>query len=270
MAIVTISRGTYSLARNIAEELARRLGCPCAGQEQIFAAAKDFGVPESELNAALVKPPAMLLVSPGKKGAILNVIRTALLKLAVDGNLVYHGFVGHLLFEDVRHVLRVRVIAGMEHRIAAARERHRLTREEAVKRIARRDQQSSCWSTFLYGVDWRDPSLYDLVLNIEQLSLEGAVTTLERMIELAEFRPDEQSQKAFDDLLLRSLVWAEIHLDPRTRLADVTVEAEGGRVLVSGAANSEEMVRLIPEVAGRVPGVREVVSEVGIGSHWFW
>ena len=107
MAIVTISRGTYSGAKTIAEQLARELGYPCVSQENIFSAAKDFGVPESEINAALIKPPSIIRLSPGKRTAILNVIRAALLKLSHDGNLGYHGFAGHLLLGGAFHVLRV-------------------------------------------------------------------------------------------------------------------------------------------------------------------
>ena len=58
MAIVTLSRGTYSGARTVAEELAKRLGYPCVGQEAIFAAARAFGVPEAELSATLHQAPA--------------------------------------------------------------------------------------------------------------------------------------------------------------------------------------------------------------------
>lgn len=270
MAIVTISRGTYSCAKIIAEELAGRLGYPCIGQEQVFAAAKDFGVPETELNAALIKPPNILRLAPGKRAAILNVIRAALLKASQGGNLVYHGFVGHQLLGDVGHVLRVRVIAGMEYRITAAMERHRENRERAIERINRRDKQSLYWSRFLYGVDWRDPSLYDAILNMERLSIAGAVDTLMLMTELADFKPDEASRKAFSDLLLGCLVWAELHLDARTRAANVEVTADAGRINIAGSAESEQMVRIIPEIARRVPGVGEVVCEVGVGSHWFW
>lgn len=270
MAIVTISRGTYSGAKTIAEQLAGELGYPCVSQENIFSAAKDFGVPESEINAALIKPPSILRLSSGKRTAILNVIRAALLKLSHDGNLVYHGFAGHLLLGGVFHVLRVRVIASMEYRIEAAMRRHGATREQAVARIRRRDKQSVYWSRYLYGVDWQDPSLYDIVLNIERIRIDDAVQTLLQMTGLESFTPDEATRQAFDDLLLESMVWAELHLNPETQLADVRVEAKNGRVIITGSAGSEHVVRAIPDVARRVKGVGNVTCEVGVGSHWYW
>jgi len=270
MAIVTISWGTYSGAKTIAENLARQLGYPCISQENIFSAAKEYGVPETELNAALIKPPNILRLSAGKRSAILNVIRASLLKLSQDGNLVYHGFVGHLLFGGVFHILRVQVIAGMEYRIEAAMRRHEERREQAITRIRLRDKQSLYWSRFLYGIDWQDPSLYDIVLNIERISIDDSVQTLLQMTALDSFKADEATQQAFDDLLLSSMVWAELHLTAATQSADVRVEAKNGRVIITGSAGSEQVVRAIPEVASRVKGVSDVNCEVGVGSHWFW
>lgn len=270
MAIVTISRGTYSGAKTIAERLARELGYPCVSQEDLFSAAKDYGVPETEINAALVKPPSILRFSPGKRTAILNVIRAALLKLSHEGNLVYHGFAGHLLLGGVFHLLRVRVIASREYRIQAAMARHGESREQAIARIGRRDKQSVYWSRYLYGVDWQDPALYDIVLNIERIRIDDAVRTLKEMTELESFRPDEATRQAFEDLLLGSMVWAELHLTPETRSADVRVEVENGRVVITGSAASEQVVGVIPDVARRVKGVGDVTCEVGVGSHWYW
>lgn len=86
-----------TINQTVAEDLAVRLGYPCVSREDIFNAAREFGVPESELSSALVKPPGFLLQSPGKRITVLNIIRSALLRMSRGGNRVYHGFSGHLL-----------------------------------------------------------------------------------------------------------------------------------------------------------------------------
>jgi cytidylate kinase len=270
MAIITISRGTYSAGKTIAEKLAERLGYPCVSQENIFDAAKEFGIPETELNAALIKPPGFLKLVPGKRIAIVNVIRAALLTMSRGGNLVYHGFAGHLLLQGVSHVLKARVIASMDYRIQAAISRHGDTREQAVARIKRRDTQSIYWSRFLYGVDWQDATLYDVILNLERISIDGAMETLMHMIELEEFKPTEASCQSFEDLLLGSRVWAELTKDPRTRSANVRVEAHLGSVTITGDAGTDQVVQAISEVAEGVTEGKAVHCDVGIGSNWFW
>lgn len=90
------------------------------------------------------------------------------------------------------------------------------------------------------------------------------------MTTLDSFKPDAATQQAFADLLLESMVWAELHLTPATKSADVRVEAKNGQVVITGSADSEQTVREIPAVASRVKGVSAVNCEVGVGSHWFW
>jgi hypothetical protein len=179
---------------------------------------------------------------------------------------VYHGHAGHLLLAGISHVIRVRVIADMEFRIKAAMTRLNVGRNEAIARIREIDKQRIKWTQFLYGVEWRDPSLYDIVLNLEHMSVDSACEIVARMTELEDFKPTPQSMKAMEDLTLGSLVWAALSRDPRTRAADVKVVADDGVVTITGTTRSESVLLAIPLVARQVEGVKDVRSEVGIGS----
>ena len=54
MAIITVSRGTFSGGKILAERLAERLGYPCFSREEIMQdAAKSFGISENELSSAI-------------------------------------------------------------------------------------------------------------------------------------------------------------------------------------------------------------------------
>ena len=145
-----------------------------------------------------------------------------------------------------------------------------LTEKQAVEFVRKLDVQLSKWTKFLYGVSWQDPALYDVVLNTEDLSVEGAVATLAGMTRLDDFRPTPESRRAFDDLLLASEVWSALTVDPRTRSANVRVSADSGAVLVTGSAGGAKVLAAIDEVAAAVPGVRSVESEAGVGGSWQW
>ena len=140
MAIITISRGTFSGGKAVAEELSRKLGYPCISKEIILDAAEEFGIPEDKLVAALEKPPRAWLEAPSKKIAHLNYVRYALLKRASQNNLVYHGYAGHLLLGDLAPVMCVRIIADTEYRIKAAIEKENLSRKEAISMIKKLSQ----------------------------------------------------------------------------------------------------------------------------------
>lgn len=270
MAIVTISRGSYTDGIAVAEQLARELGHPCVSREVVLEAAEDSGVEEHLLLSTLKEPPQFWEKTPGRIPAHLNLVRAALLRRAQAGELVYHGYAGHLLLSGIPHVLRVRIIAGPEKRIAALMADFNMSRKEAAAHLRKLDVQLSKWTQFLYGVHWQDPSLYDVVVNLDDISVDGAVRVLAQMTRLDDFQPTDISRKAFADLYLSSAVWAALTKDPRTRAANIRVGADDGTVFITGVAPNNRAVSAIQEVAEQVDGVRGLDNQVGVGSNWRW
>lgn len=271
MAIISISRGTFSGGKAIAERVARRLGYPCLGREGILLeAGKEYGISERELTEAVNQPPPFWQQVPGRRVAYLMCLTATLLHRAQGGNLVYHGHAGHFLLSGISHVLRVRVIADLEYRVKAAMERMNVKRDEAIVYIDRVDKERIKWTRFLYGIEWGDPSQYDVVLNLERMTIDGASLAIESMAQLDDFKVTSQSQKAFEDLKVTSGVWAALVRDERTKAASVQVVANNGVVTITGKASLGKVVDAIPMVAGQVPGVKEIKNEVGIGSDWYW
>jgi cytidylate kinase len=270
MAIITISRGTFSGGKAVAEELSRKLKYPCISKEVILDAAEEFGIPEGKLIAAMEKPPKAWIESPAKKIAHLNYVRYALLKRARKNDLVYHGYAGHLLLSDISHVICVRVIADMEYRIKAAIEHKKLTRKEAISFIKKLDKQGLNWSKFLYGVDWNNPALYDIVINLDRISVENAADIIVKMTGMDDFKPDENSMLALDNQVLSSLVWAALTKDKRTNTSNLQVVSDKGKVTISGSTGSKKSLMAIDEVTRGVEGVKEVINEAGIGTDWQW
>lgn len=270
MAIITISRGTYSGGKAVAERVSEKLGYPCVSKEIILDAAEEFGVPEEKLAAALEAPPKTWIQSPVKRAAHLNFVRYALLKRAKNNNLVYHGYAGHLLLGNISRIIRVRVIADMEYRISAAIEQQGLSRSKAVSMIKKLDRQSINWTKFLYGVEWQDPALYDIVINLDGVSIEGAAEIIARMAGLEDFKTDDVSRISFNNQVLSSMVWAALTKDERTGGSNLRVVSDNGIVTVSGNAGSGKVLKAIEEVTMKVEGVKKVIVEAGIGSDWQW
>ncbi len=270
MAIVAISRGSYTGGIAVAENLARELDHPCVSREVVLEAALESGVDEQELRSTLEDPPRFWEKTPGRIPAHLNLVRAALLRRAQAGGLVYHGYAGHLLLGGIPHVLRVRIIAGADARIAALMEDFHMSRKEAAAHLRKLDSQLIKWTRFLYGVEWQDPSLYDVVLNLDDISVDGAVATLAQMTRLDDFQQTVASRKAFENLCLSSFVWEALTKDQRTRTANIRVGADAGTVLITGVAANGGVVSAIQEVAEQVDGAQKVNSQVGVGSNWSW
>ena len=263
MAIIAISRGTFSGGEALAKSVAERLGYRCISREVILdEAAKGYGVPAEELTAAMEKPPSFWQRVAGARTGHLTFVRAALCAHAREGKLVYHGLVGHLVLPGIAHVIRVRVIADMESRINVAMQQQNLGREDAMAFIEKVDKERRHWIRFLFDVEWDDPHLYDVVLNLSRTSLATACDMVARMTEQEEFKPTAASVKALEDLALNSRVSAVLASDARTRAADLQVVADAGIVTITGTTRLPAVVDAVPLVVGQVEGVKEVRNEV--------
>jgi len=255
MAVITISRGSFSGGKLLAECLSRSLGYRCVDREVIVERAAAHGVSQEELRDALQKPPSFLDRLQHKKYLYLVLIQAALAEEVRTGQAVYHGNAGHLLLKGGPHILRVRIIAPLEFRLKMAQDRLKLSRAEALDHIARMDQDRRKWTQYLYGVDWGDPANYDIVLNLEFMDISEACTTVSALARQRCFEFTPGCQAAMDNLALASHVRAELALDRATAHLEVEVAAQEGTVCVRGSVSSVPDVSEIRRVATAVPGV---------------
>lgn len=263
MAIVTISRGTFSGGLMLAEKLAEELGYRCLGREEIIEqAAKTYGVSHDKLLNAILKGPSAFQRFTYEREQYLAYVQAVLCENAKADNMVYHGNAGHFLLKGISHVLRVRIVAPTEIRLKFVMERQQMLHDEAVKYIERIDKERIKWTKFLYGVDWRSPELYDIVFNMETENIQFMSNMIEFAIQQEPFKTTPESQKAMENLALSSLVRAAVASNPRTRDAAVAVKADGDIITIAGKAKTQEDVDLIEHMALTVQGVRQVRNEV--------
>ncbi len=258
MSVITISRGSFSGGKLLAECLARRLGYRCIDRDVIVERAAASGISQEDLRDALEKPPGFLDRFSHKKYIYLALIQAALAEEVRTGKAIYHGLAGHLLLRAGPQILRTRIIAPLEFRIGMAQARLKLDRDQAITYIERMDQQRRKWTQFLYGVDWGDPSLYDIVLNLETIDMEEACHVIATTAHERCFAFTPECQGAMDDLALSSRVRANLALNGSTSNLEVEVAAHGGVVSVKGRLISVDQLEEVERVARAVPGVTEL------------
>jgi cytidylate kinase len=262
MAVITISRGSFSGARMLAECAAARLGYRCIDRDVIVEKATAYGVSPDGLRDALDRPPTLWDRFKHTKYVYLTLIQAALAEEVRRGNTIYHGNAGHLLLRGVDHVMRTRVIAPMASRVAAVQTRLQMSEDDARAHIQKIDEDRQKWAHYLYEVDWRDPSLYDLVLNLERLDTKQACEILATMARQECFRETTASRAAIDDLALASRVQASLAVAPATLHMEVEVAAHAGAVVIRSKSSSHVQLGDVRAVAATVPGVTDVKVEL--------
>ncbi len=261
MSIITITQGEFSGGTMLAEAVSNRLGYRRVDREQVMAKAARWGVSQDELRAAIEKPPSFFGQSQHTKYRYLAFIQAALTEEVRRGNAVYYGLAGHLLLGRGQHVLRTRIIAPMEFRIPMVEYRRDCSRKEAIAYLERMDEDHRKWTRFLYGVDWTDPLLYDLVLNLEQMTLVEACDAICLMAERGCFRSTPETQADLENLALASWIRANLAMNRDTSDVQFEVTAQAGSISIKGAIDTPGQARDIRSFVEKVPGVKEVRLE---------
>ncbi len=261
MAIITISRGSFSGGKRLAECLADRLGYRCIDRDIIVERAAAYGASQEELRNALEKPPTFWDRFSHKRYVYLTIFQAALTEEVREGKAVYHGHAGHLLLRGVSHVLRARIIAPVKYRVAALQDARKMSPGEALAYIAKIDQDRASWTQYLYGENWGDPSLYDLVVNLESVDIQEACTIIAETASLRCFQETPQSMAAMNDLAVASKVRASLVCNPATVDLELDVTAHGDSVSVKGAVRSKVQIEEIRALAREAAGGRSLDLE---------
>jgi len=252
--VITISRGSYSRGKDVAEKVARRLGYDCISRDVLIEASQEFNVPEVKLFQAIHDAPSFWDRFTYGKERYVAYIQAALLAHFQKDNVVYHGFAGHYFVKGVAHVLKVRILAEREDRIQVVMEREGISEDDAARALDDIDEARRRWSLHLYGIDTHDPGLYDLVIHIKKLSTGDAADIICHAAGLAHFQATAESQQDMDDLALASRVKASL-IDRHPRV-NATANRGAVYVAVRDATAAEESA--IRETVAEIPGVRSI------------
>ncbi len=263
MAIVTLSRGFPAGCHAVAQAAAASLRYPSVGREILVEAAAKLGVSADLLGSRIDQAPNLWSRLTAQRHGYVTAIQAALAEHALAGDLVYDSYAGHLLLQDLPFVLRVRIVAPLEMRIREAMEAEKLTRDQAEASVRRYDEVRGRWTKTIYGVDWSDASLYDAVLNLEQLSVDEAADCIVRMARHPRFAIGEESRRRLQDFALVTRTRLALERSPATRGLAMDVTARCGVVVARVGALDASMTGPLLEVfRGEVMSVLTAVEGV--------
>ncbi len=257
MPIITISRGSYSKGKEVAEKVAQELGYECISRDILIEASDQFHIPEIKLVRAIHDAPSVLDRFTHGKEKYIAYIRAAILKHVKKDNVVYHGLAGHFFLQGIPHILKVRIIADLEDRVKEEMKRENISEEEARHILLKDDSERRKWGIQLYGQDTWDSSLYDLVVHIKTKTVDDAVSLILHAAKLPCYQTTPESQKMIEDLALA----AEAKAALVERFPSSKTSVENGAVHVKIDAppiQEEQLTKSITEILKKVEGVQAV------------
>jgi cytidylate kinase len=245
----------------LAECFAEQLQYPIIGREIVQETASRLGVSEESLSHQMEHVPKLWDRHAATRRLYVAAVQAALAEYAAEGDLVYHGLAGQLLLRGLPAVLRVRLIAPEERRIRTLIEEHQMDQASAAEFIQHVDGARARWVKMMYHESIEDPALYDVVVNLETMSVPGACAALATMVRQPDFAVTSEVLAILQDFRLASNVKVALARAGETRPHVLDVWAKGGVVEISGSVPALKTGRMgdrISEVARSVPGVEEV------------
>ncbi len=264
---ITFSRKMGTNGSEVARRVATELGYRFYDTKAINHTAQGLGLLESVREVDEKVPSIFERIFSQRPAVDLERLYSVLYELARQGSAVFLGRGSHVLFRDFNCALHVRVTASLEKRIRTLMDQG-LNREAATRTIKRSDDERSSFVKFAFGVDWEDPERYDLVLNMDKLSVNLAVSAVVHMAHSPEIAEASlEALRSLETMALASraeaaLMAAAFGQRFVTPLS-VTV-AEPGKVRVSGNVDTQGKKAEAENILRAVKGVESVENAIQV------
>ena len=264
MPIITISRGTCSGGALLATALHEKLGWKILSQEDVSStAARLYRMTEQELFRGLYLPANFFERFTHRKTRYLLATQATVCELLPEGNGIYHGLAGQFLFADLCNAFKVRIVAPMDYRIETCMRRFALAKDEARRHIRDADEYRTRWGRQIFHADITDADLYDLVVNLEHVSIDRAATMITEIMEGEEYRPTPQCVQDYKDFALERRVKAELFFNSPYTPEIVHIEVRDSEVVLTGGKPFAAAEQGLTEFVSRIRGVEKITTEHG-------
>jgi cytidylate kinase len=112
----------------------------------------------------------------------VEILQQVMLQIAEEGNAVIVGRGGQYLLRDHKDIFHVLLVADLEDRVQFMEECNNLSLYNALQVVNRQDKHRLNIYRILGKVDYDQPDIYPLVLNMSRLSLEKASELLVTLV----------------------------------------------------------------------------------------
>jgi hypothetical protein len=243
VSVVILSSDLSCPGDEIASRVSGNLGYECLGADVEAAAAATYGLPTNRLRQALSFSPPLTMRLRGVPQKYLAYFQASLVAALCRDDVVYGGTIGHMLVTGVSHIMKVRVTAELEDRVAWRAASDRESEAGARSSLLKEDAARENWFARMFGADDTAASEFDLVVNVSELGVEGAGRTIEETVREVRFKPVTYSRNMIRDQELACRVRAGLIGE----VNDVVVTARDGEVTIhSKALGRRKLSRVAP------------------------
>jgi cytidylate kinase len=268
MPLIAMTREMGSLGKDVAAGIAARSGKRVVYHEIIEPLANKMRLRKSHVERFLDgKSGVWERLTTDKTSLSIFTADETFRFLRDDSTGVIRGWGAVHLLKDIPHVIRVRLCAPFDTRVTRMMERLKTDdRANVENEIQMSEEAHTAITKRHFGVNWRDPELYDLVLSTERLSVDECVEEVACMMQKKCFQETPESMRKADNLALSWAVRSAMRRDERTAEASFMVECSDGVVKLTGVVDTQAEANAAADVARSVEGVKDVDNQLNAAS----
>lgn len=269
MAIITISRTLGSFGNEIAQTLAEKLDYQLLSRDLVSTMLAESGFAETNVIKTFSEEsgPSPLDHFVLDRDRLLCYIKTALYTFARQDRVMIMGMGAQVLFHHMPCTFRVKITAPLDVRLKRVQQRYACDEHYANHLVAASDQARSGFTRYFFNEDWETLHFYDLIVNTERISIDGAVRLIAN--EVQEFDSDEQKiqlQKKLADAILQQHILCKVLYEAELKFLYMNAVVDSGDVTLNGYSRFLEHKKRCEELVRNLPGVQHVVNEIFIES----
>ncbi len=263
MSILTITSGLYSNAGETADMLSEKLNTKIIKDAEILEKTHQTSdINLSTLQKVIESKPIAFNDFTHEKEKCLASIKKTISDYASSGDYIFHGILGHLIPNELSHVMRVLIITDKKTRTRNGIALHGLSEKEALKNIEQSDKIAALWTNSLFNQKAWDESLYDIVIPSDKLDSKDSVNLVLKHNKKLLSNKEDLIKKEISDFKLISTVDLVLSEIGQGLLAKI----DAGNVTVTIDKKVMMLTRFqqkIMTAVQKIPGVESVETKIG-------
>jgi len=181
---------------------------------------------------------------------------------------LFLGRGSHILLRAFKCALHVRVTASLEKRIENLVGRG-FQREVAIRAIQKSDHERGAFIKFAFGVDWDNPELYDIVLNMDNLTVDLATDTVLYIALTEEIKARSTDvMKSLEMMGLTKRAEAAL-IEAGLSSTSLSVSVlEPGKIQLTGTVSGQSNKIRAEEILMEVKGIKSIDNQIKVILHY--
>lgn len=215
-----------------------------------------YDITEAKVIRVILGQPSVFNKFTLEQERITAYLRDVMANLLKTPNVIYCGYIAHLVPQSVTHVLRVGLFDKTSNRIQRATSEE-ITEKTAVKVVKKSDNSAAVWIDYLHKKTLSDKSLYDIIVPMGEHSPESAVQLILENYNKPAVLEEEVSHQAVADMAIS----AQVELALIDKGYVVEVNSFCGEITLrvnKGVAYFPKLANNLTEITESVDGVHAV------------